>query len=79
MSVVAVILGIEKVIGLIQVGLTSLSAVTKAVEDGKLAVKNASGQEMSSADVASHVDAAIAESGKTGDAAAGRVDRRQRE
>lgn len=78
MSVLALILGIEKVVGLIQLGLSSAKAIRDAVESGKLSVKNAGGQEMTAADVVTHVDAAIAKAGEVGDAAAARVEGRPR-
>lgn len=78
MSIVGLILTIQQVVGLIQRGLSTAKAVADVVDAGRMAVTGADDAPLTGAQVIEHVDAAIAKSAETGDAAAARLESRPR-
>lgn len=76
MSVTALILGIETVVGLIQRGLGSAKQIVSLVEAGRVKVTDAAGAEIPADRVLEAIGAAETKAGEVGDAAEDRVERR---
>lgn len=76
MPLIALLLGIEQVVGLIQRGLTTARAIAASVEQGRATVTNADGQPIAAEQVLDAINAACTQAASVGDAAAGRIDGR---
>jgi hypothetical protein len=64
---------IEQVIGLVQLGIASAQAIASAVKAGRMAVKGPVGTQLTAEDVLAHVKAAQDEALRVGEAAKGRI------
>lgn len=70
------LLNLDKVIGLVQVGIAGIQSIVSAVREGRMKVKDAAGRELSADEVKTACEAAQRKALEVGDAAADRIEDR---